>query len=60
LINENLGTALAYIDNNGHVIADPNPVDIISASGIILLIREQHIPNNDEVNNAIKQCEIAA
>jgi len=56
LINENLGTALAYIDKSAHVIIDPDPVEDIHASGIILLIREQHIPESEDIINAIKNC----
>ncbi len=53
LINNGLGTALAYIDNKHNVVIDPNPSDFINASGLILLIREAHIPNNDEICNAL-------
>jgi len=53
LINNGLGTALAFIDKNNNVVIDPNPADFINASGLILLIRESHIPNNDEICNAI-------
>ncbi len=56
LINRNLGTALAYLDEKGQVITDPDPIDNISASGIILLIREQHIPDDNEIIDAVKQC----
>ena len=57
LINNNLGTALAYLDNNGQVNTDPDPANIVNASGIILLIREQHIPDNEEIISAIQACE---
>ena len=57
LINNNLGTALAYLDKQGVVVTDPTPTDPIDASGIILLIREQHIPSDEEIVNSIRACE---
>ena len=57
LINNNLGTALAYLSEDGQIVTDPDPTNEISASGIILLIREQHIPDNNDISNAIKACE---
>ena len=56
LINNNLGTALAYIDTDGNVITDPSPNNKINASGIILLIREQHIPIKSEIINVVEMC----
>ncbi len=57
LINNEIGTALAYLDQNGDVITDPSPLSEIQASGLILLIREQHIPSNEEVIVAVRNCE---
>ena len=57
LINKGIGTALAYLDRHGNVVTDPSPSSTIDASGLILLIREQHIPTNDEVINSVKDCE---
>jgi len=57
LINNEIGTALAYLDQNGNVITDPSPSNKVHASGLILLIREQHIPSNEEVITAVRNCE---
>jgi len=59
LINNDLGTALAYLDQRGNVVTDPTPSNKITATGLILLIREQHVPNTDEVINAVKSCEVS-
>lgn len=59
LINKNIGTALAYLDHQGNVVTDPSPSCKIEASGLILLIREQHIPTDEEVIIAVKNCEEA-
>ncbi len=53
LINHGLGTALAYLDESNNVVIDPVPTAKIKARGIILLIREQHIPQALEVEQAI-------
>ena len=57
LINNSIGTALAYLDQLGNVIIDPSPSAKINASGLIVLIREQHVPTTEELINAVKSCE---
>jgi len=53
LINNNLGTALAYLDENDKIVIDPNPDEIISTHSLIILVREQHIPSENEIISAI-------
>lgn len=53
LINNSLGTALAYLDEEMNVVTDPDPSHDVNARGIIMLIREEHIPSNSEIEAAI-------
>lgn len=57
LINNNLGTALAYIGEKGFVITDPDPSQSVNATGIILLIREHHVPNDNDIIQAVISCK---
>ena len=54
LINHGLGTALAYLDEDMNVMTDPAPNDEVHASGLIVLIREQHIPSKEEIMQVIE------
>jgi voltage-gated potassium channel len=53
LINQGLGTALAYMDRNGEIVTDPAPSDLIHARELIVLVREQHIPNKIDIHRAL-------
>lgn len=60
LINNNLGTALAYIDENGFIVTDPSSDQPVFARGLILLVREQHLPTESEIQAALAQYETSA
>lgn len=60
LINQGLGTALAYLDAHSNVVTDPLPSAKINATGIILLIRAQSIPRSEEVVQALDSIRGAA
>ena len=53
LIQENLGTAMAYIEANGEVICNPAATDKVNAVALIVLIKTESAPSEQEITLAL-------
>ena len=53
LIQENLGTAMAYIDNTGEVICNPNSTKTVNSIALIVLIKTEFAPSEQEITLAL-------
>lgn len=55
LIRHGIGTALAYIDNNGEVICHPRPDAEVEGKGLIVLVKSQDTPEVEVVEDALER-----
>jgi len=53
LIQENLGTAMAYIEANGEVICNPDAADKVNSIALIVLIKTESAPSAQEITLAL-------
>ena len=53
LIQENLGTAMAYIESTGEVICNPDSTEVINSIALIVLIKTESAPENQEIALAL-------
>ncbi len=53
LIQENLGTAMAYIERSGEVICNPDATEIVSSTALIVLIKTESAPSEQEITMAL-------
>jgi len=53
LIQENLGTAMAYIEANGEVICNPEAMDKIDSKALIVLVKTEGAPSQQDVMSAL-------
>lgn len=53
LIRHGIGTALAYIDDNGEVFCQPSINDPIKGKGLIVLVRSSNTPSLEVVEEAM-------
>ena len=53
LMREDLGTAVAYIDNQQNIVCHPKPTDRIHAWGLFIMIRSNHTPSEKAIIEAL-------
>ncbi|MGB0783356.1 MAG: ion channel [Marinomonas sp.] len=55
LIQNDIGTALGYVGENGDIVTHPQTHSIINAEGLIILINDdQELPSNEEISRLFK------
>jgi len=57
LIQQDWGTAMAYVAGNGEVVCNPPAQQNIDAKGLLLLVREGREPKPDELRRALGAIE---
>ncbi|MCY4045581.1 MAG: potassium channel family protein [Cellvibrionales bacterium] len=53
LIDKGLGTALGFIDNQNHVITNPNAHEVVHGSALLLMVSDANPITTDQVKNAL-------
>mgnify|MGYP000226267108 CR=1 FL=1 len=53
LIQENLGTAMAYIESTGEVICNPDATENVNSIALIVLIKTESAPSEQEITLAL-------
>ncbi len=53
MMNANLGTALAYVSSDDQVICHPRADHRIDAKALIMMVREDEVPSENEVKQAL-------
>jgi voltage-gated potassium channel len=55
LIQENLGTAMAYIETGGEVNCNPEATERVKSSALIVLVKTERTPSEQDVQAALNQ-----
>lgn len=54
LIRHGIGTALAYVDNDGDVVCHPESTEDVAGKGLIVLVKSGDTPPTSDIEEALK------